>query len=525
MKYNKQLLKQNITKFQNKQWYHQRFDGCPHFLFYIVEGESRIEKRKQGWHNFNHACFFHNDRADWFIPMDDINRITTEIIEKAKTNNNLSKDLMKNWDKDEKNFYDICNKIKELDLAKLNKKELFDLYKEFSEKTILRCSSSSIIDGFALGSDKIVADMVLELLKQKSLDNNYHDIFSKLTAPVDQSFINEAEVSLLRIALMIEDANNGLKEFILKHDVEESLNELEKDVFKDVKDALDKHEQDYFWSKNNYVQAYILDKKNFMKEIKEIFETNFNISAEIKKISETPKLNYEIKTRLIEKLELSQHLKNLITILEDFTKWQDDRKKSTYWYIHYGSVLIEEIGERLNIKLHEMKYLTPAEIKLLEYMDEAEIKTLQKELQERIKDSAFIDINQECVMVINEELKQLKKAVLETEDYSQIQEFKGLCANTGYAKGKVKIIMSATEAHKIEKGDILVAIMTRPDYVAGMKKAAAIVTEEGGVTCHASIVSRELDIPCIIGTKIATKALKDGMMVEVDATNGIVRKL
>ena len=150
MKYNKQLLKQNITKFQNKQWYHQRFDGCPHFLFYIVEGESRIEKRKQGWHNFNHACFFHNDRADWFIPMDDINRITTEIIEKAKTNNNLSKDLMKNWDKDEKNFYDICNKIKELDLAKLNKKELFDLYKEFSEKTILRCSSSSIIDGFAL---------------------------------------------------------------------------------------------------------------------------------------------------------------------------------------------------------------------------------------------------------------------------------------------------------------------------------------------------------------------------------------
>ena len=67
--------------------------------------------------------------------------------------------------------------------------------------------------------------------------------------------------------------------------------------------------------------------------------------------------------------------------------------------------------------------------------------------------------------------------------------------------------------------------MTRPDYVAGMKKSAAIVTEEGGITCHAAIVSRELKIPCIIGTKIATKALKDGMMVEVDATNGVVRKI
>jgi phosphohistidine swiveling domain-containing protein len=525
MKYNKQLLKSNLTKFQNKKWYHQRFDGCPHFLFYIVEGESKIESRKQGWHNYNHTCFFHNDRADWFIPMDDINRITNEIIEKAKTDNNLSKDLMKNWDQDEKNFYEICNKIKGIDLSKLSDKELFDLYKEFSEKTIVRCSSSSIIDGFALGSDKIVADMILDLLKRNGLDNNYPDIFSKLTAPADQSFINEAEVNLLRIALLIKDANNGLKEFILNHNVEESLKELEKDTFKDIKDALDKHEQDYFWSKNNYVHANILDKKHFMKEIKEIFETNFSIRGEIKKITDTPKLNKNLKKRLIERLDVPQHLRNLIKILEDFTKWQDDRKKSTYWYIHFGSVLIEEIGKRLNIELHEMKYLTPAEVKMLENMSEQEIQDFREELQKRIKDSAFVDINYECVMVIDEELKQLKKAVLETEDYSKIQEFKGLCANTGYAKGKVRIIKSATEAHLVEPGEILVAIMTRPDYVAGMKKAAAIVTEEGGVTCHAAIVSRELDIPCIIGTKIATKALKDGMRIEVDATSGVVRKL
>ena len=136
MKYNKQLLKNNLAKFQNKQWYHQRFDGCPHFLFYIVEGESRLEPRKQGWHNYNHSCFFNNDRADWFIPMDDINRITREIIEKAKADNNLSTNLMKNWNADEINFYEICNKIKQLDLTKLSNKGLFDLYKDFSEKTI-----------------------------------------------------------------------------------------------------------------------------------------------------------------------------------------------------------------------------------------------------------------------------------------------------------------------------------------------------------------------------------------------------
>jgi pyruvate,water dikinase len=64
--------------------------------------------------------------------------------------------------------------------------------------------------------------------------------------------------------------------------------------------------------------------------------------------------------------------------------------------------------------------------------------------------------------------------------------------------------------------------MTLPDYVPAMKKAAAIITDEGGVTCHAAIVSRELKIPCIVGTKIATKVLKDGDMVDVNANHALV---
>jgi len=78
---------------------------------------------------------------------------------------------------------------------------------------------------------------------------------------------------------------------------------------------------------------------------------------------------------------------------------------------------------------------------------------------------------------------------------------------------------------KMKQGDILVSIATDPDIVPAMKKAAAIVTEQGGVTSHAAIVSRELKIPCVIGTKIATKVLKDGMEVEVDANKGIVTVL
>ena len=77
----------------------------------------------------------------------------------------------------------------------------------------------------------------------------------------------------------------------------------------------------------------------------------------------------------------------------------------------------------------------------------------------------------------------------------------------------------------MQKGEIIVSSMTRPEMVVAMKKAAAIITDEGGITSHAAIVSRELGIPCILGTKIATKVFKNGDIAEVDANNGIVRKL
>lgn len=102
---------------------------------------------------------------------------------------------------------------------------------------------------------------------------------------------------------------------------------------------------------------------------------------------------------------------------------------------------------------------------------------------------------------------------------------KGSVACKGNAKGKVKVIHKISELDKVEAGDVLVAPMTTPEMIPALKKAAAIITDEGGITCHAAIVSRELNIPCVIGTLSATEALKDGDLVEVDADNGVVKIL
>ncbi len=99
---------------------------------------------------------------------------------------------------------------------------------------------------------------------------------------------------------------------------------------------------------------------------------------------------------------------------------------------------------------------------------------------------------------------------------------KGSIAMKGKIKGIAKVILENKDLKKIKPGDILVASMTIPDFLPAMKKAAAFVTDEGGLLCHAAIVARELKKPCIIGTRSATKILKDGDFVEVDANKGIV---
>lgn len=114
-----------------------------------------------------------------------------------------------------------------------------------------------------------------------------------------------------------------------------------------------------------------------------------------------------------------------------------------------------------------------------------------------------------------------KEEKIEVEETGKIL-LKGLGASPGIAAGEVRIVQSEKDISKVKEGDILVAVMTTPDMVPAMKRAAAIVTDEGGMTCHAAIVSRELGVPAVVGTKNATDVLKDGMVVTVDGEKGIV---
>lgn len=200
--------------------------------------------------------------------------------------------------------------------------------------------------------------------------------------------------------------------------------------------------------------------------------------------------------------------------------------KGSFWE-EFGLKSPPQITLDRQTKTKLLKLANKCRKKTEKFFDKEEIEMLDDFLKKAKRQSGYVYYKNKFYVgnsKINGFLKQ-ENIKFDDEKKTQSNLIKGQSACPGKIVGNTKIVFVMKDLSKIRKGDILVTSMTMPRYVPAMKKAAAIVTDEGGITCHAAIVSRELKIPCIIGTKIATKVLKDGDLVEVDAEKGIVRIL
>ncbi len=145
-----------------------------------------------------------------------------------------------------------------------------------------------------------------------------------------------------------------------------------------------------------------------------------------------------------------------------------------------------------------------------------------QDIEWAIEDGEVYILQSRPVTTLPEEEEEERAEEAEEEEEAGEVLVRGLGASPGVGVGRVRIVMDVDEIDKVEEGDVLVTKMTSPDMVPAMRKAAAIVTDEGGITCHAAIVSRELGIPCVVGTGNATEVLEDGQLVTVDGERGVV---
>ncbi|MBI2444809.1 hypothetical protein HYV43_00270 [Candidatus Micrarchaeota archaeon] len=226
------------------------------------------------------------------------------------------------------------------------------------------------------------------------------------------------------------------------------------------------------------------------------------------------------KDELEKKLKLSRRSRILFDAIGDLIYFKEYRKGLQSQALCYFEPFLRQSAKRLALSFNQLKFLTPEEVISALQGDE-----LPNDLAER---TAF------CVLIQNTEATRLisgahahryyDEAPREDKNLGVLRELKGFCANPGTAQGHACIIRTPEDLPKMKEGDVLVSPMTTPELVPAIKRASAIVTDTGGITCHAAIVSRELNKPCLIGTHHATRVFKDGDLLEVDAAAGWVRK-
>lgn len=255
----------------------------------------------------------------------------------------------------------------------------------------------------------------------------------------------------------------------------------------------------YYWIDNNYSRTKILSKDDVKKRL-----------ASIKSVQPSQQSSRN--------LDLSAETKRLVQLLKNFAIYQDDRKRNILVCLHYLEILLKEVGRRSNISLNAMRDTFPHEIK--DILD----RKITEDVINKRRGKCFIVWKEKAgqpTILVGEQAKAWEKILAPKVHSSKI--IKGNCASKGKVKGKVRILLNASENDKLQDGEILVTFMTSPDFMSAIRRCSAIVTNLGGITSHAAIISRELGIPCIVGTKNATEILKTGDLVEVDADKGIVR--
>lgn len=173
--------------------------------------------------------------------------------------------------------------------------------------------------------------------------------------------------------------------------------------------------------------------------------------------------------------------------------------------------LKEERATQQVLKEHEVRELAEMALKLEDHY-------------KKPQDIEFAIENNEIYIVQTRPITTLNKKSQESQELKGEIILEGLAASPGIGVGIVKIVNSMSDLDKVKKGDILVTGMTNPDMVVTMQKASAIVTDEGGQTAHAAIVSREMGIPAVVGTQKATEILKDGEIITVDGFSGKIYK-
>ena len=405
--------------------------------------------------------------------------------------------FIKNFHKQAKtkleNILKITTKRFNQDFTKLSNQNLVRLYKNFilpnQEQFYVRMWTV-----FNIGEP--LANLVTRKLTGLVADKNKLVKYSlKLSSPLKPNDVIKERINLLKLA---QRRSKISRESLLKE--------------------LQVHARKY-----QHIPMFDFDhtpysKKHFLNELQKIRNPKKELT-QINRMLAEQKKDFQ---KIIANLKPDKKFKKLLIFLKENVFLRDYRDMIRQKYNLQLRKYYQEVGKRFGLNVEQVATLTNDEI--IKYLN-LNKKFPKKEIEKRQLAYLLIQKDQNVAIFSGKSAIVKAKSKLQFNKIKTTKEISGIIGSVGKKRGKVKIVYTNKDLSKVKRGNILISPITRQDFIIAIRKAAAIVTDEGSITCHAAIIARELNKPCVVGTKIATKALKDGDTVEVDANNGIVKKI
>lgn len=378
----------------------------------------------------------------------------------------------------------VKNIFEQSNFTNLNNNQLADI---FSEYINLNLQAASFML-FPMFFDEYLESRIKESVKKSFNADEIDGVMHIFTTALKPGSAQEEGIALVKLANKKEMNPSDIKNFIIE----------------------------FGWLKNTSMSGDFYEPNEINQRITDL--ANNNPAAKLEEI-ETEHKDFIDKLNTY-KSKIDDETKILVDALQEAIYFRSWRTERIYRNAQYMEKFFNEISDRIGLKDHkDLFFLLPSEI--IQVLSTQKID--QDIISERKKGFILFADGDETKIFSGSIVDEAKKKVNYLDKVINTKVIEGRCAFPGQVKAEAVVITSKNDFNKMKDGCILVSHSTTPDYVPVIRRCSAIVTDEGGILSHASVISRELKIPCVIGTKNATSIIKNGDTIDLDADKGLVK--
>jgi len=504
---------------QSKTWVPKRFDGILNNFFPV--GEQALAPL-QGYYgdSFSMTVFFVKSKiVHWYWCKEDMIRLHTGFISHVSKTPGVLQQLVHDWESRVARFESCDQELRAVRLVDLTDEALLSLHAEYYNAYVGQYSLAiGLQDSYSMLESELIQPSFMEELTSALESNEVVEAYALLHSGTHVSFLDQEFCARLKLAEMIWKVPRLKSLFLSEVHLVELMKELREES--SVYNLFEEHAEKFFWIRNNYRHTRRLQSAHFARDVRNILRECPPPAVRLRRLERERLTRIEKKRELRSRLALSKRAEIAVNISEAFSYMQDERKRLVYIANDAFQVFRSEIGRRVNLDASHLECAVPPELSTI-LVEPTRWVSIAKEREEGV---VCLQDHDGYEIVAGRDAAKLHDLYLRKIHDKQLGTLFGTSVFPGIVEGEVFCLNSLAEMKDMPQGSILVASMTRPEHIPAILLASAIITSEGGLTSHATVISRERGIPCIVGVEYATDVLATGDRIVMNADKGLITR-